>query len=666
MTERSSDSEDVCTLALETLEDLYFVVKERQFHQWNRAVVDVTGYTDDELASMTVDAIILTANTETGGEPAVGIADGVATGEKRVTVLVETKTGERIPYELQLSRLSDDEHGSEAFAALGRDITERRNRERKLDQLRNQSHALMHTRTKTETAQVAVDAAHEIIGAPLSGIHLLNEDEDILEPSAVVSTVYDVFSDPPTFERGGRTGSRAGLVWSVLESGEPIHINSTHEYEPLTEQTPAGSVSIHPIGSYGVFIISALEPNAFDDTDRLLVEILADSVTAAMDRVKREQRNRQRERRLERLHKATRTLIRAKTHDEIANRVIEAAEEILGFSIMVVRLYDADAGGLVPISSSAPVADLLPTRDVFTPADGSLNWGAFEAGEPRRYDDIGTIDHAIDTDTPLRSLMILPLGEYGTLSVGELVAEAFDETDVFLARILATTAETALEAVDHKSTLRHQRDELEHQNERLQTFASIVSHDLRNPLNVASGHLELARDECESEQLEAIGEAHDRMETLISDLLMLARNGDAATDLVLIDFEKLVERCWRNVETADATLVVTTAHYLRANETRLHQLVENLIRNAVEHGGDTVTVTIGDLEDGFYVEDDGPGIPAEYRERVFETGFSTGEDGTGLGLSIVAEIATAHGWKLTVSEGTDGGARFECTGVDID
>lgn len=102
-----------------------------------------------------------------------------------------------------------------------------------------------------------------------------------------------------------------------------------------------------------------------------------------------------------------------------------------------------------------------------------------------------------------------------------------------------------------------------------------------------------------------------------------------------------------------------------ADRSRLRQLLENLFRNAVEHGGDDVTVTVGELDHGFYVEDDGPGIPEEDREEVFETGYSTSDEGTGLGLCIVKEIIEAHDWEIRVIEGTDGGVRFEITGVEF-
>jgi len=213
---------------------------------------------------------------------------------------------------------------------------------------------------------------------------------------------------------------------------------------------------------------------------------------------------------------------------------------------------------------------------------------------------------------------------------------------------------------------RKRREEaLREKNERLEEFASIVSHDLRNPLSVARGRLELAREERDSEHLEAVADAHERMETLIEDLLTLARDGDGAEGTERVPLRGLVEACWEGVETADATLRVETDRAVRADRSRLRQVFENLVRNGVEHGGEDVTVTVGDLDGGFYVADDGPGIPSADRDAAFETGHSTTEDGTGFGLAIVERVAAAHGWDVRVAESADGGARFEFTGVDV-
>jgi signal transduction histidine kinase len=127
----------------------------------------------------------------------------------------------------------------------------------------------------------------------------------------------------------------------------------------------------------------------------------------------------------------------------------------------------------------------------------------------------------------------------------------------------------------------------------------------------------------------------------------------------------VVENCWVTVETPAADLVLETSATIRADRSRLQQLLENLIRNAVEHGGEDVTVTVGDLDAGFYVADDGPGIALEDREQIFESGYTTTDGGTGFGLRIVREIADAHDWSVSVTSSDQGGARFEVTGVEV-
>lgn len=210
---------------------------------------------------------------------------------------------------------------------------------------------------------------------------------------------------------------------------------------------------------------------------------------------------------------------------------------------------------------------------------------------------------------------------------------------------------------------------LERQNERLEAFASVVSHDLRNPLNVAAGRLDLARSETDDEEVDehlaVVARSHDRMETLIDDLLTLTETGRSIDELEPVDPATVIRECWTTVETGGADLVVEIDRRIHADRNRLQQLLENLLRNAVEHGGSGVTIELGELphSSGLYVEDDGPGIPEADRDRIFESGFTTSAEGHGFGLAIVSEIVEAHGWSIEATESDAGGARFEITGV---
>ena len=215
---------------------------------------------------------------------------------------------------------------------------------------------------------------------------------------------------------------------------------------------------------------------------------------------------------------------------------------------------------------------------------------------------------------------------------------------------------------------RRQRKRLERQNERLEQFASRVSHDLRNPLSAAKGRLELARDRHGGDEdiqaaLEAIADADAR----IDEILEFARLGRAVTDPAPVDLDDAAWTAWDRIDERAATMTVEDDVEIRGDRDRVERLLENLLRNAKEHGDADVTVRIGALQNGsgFYVADDGPGIPAADRETVFESGYTTSGEGSGLGLAIVDEIASAHEWDVHVTESASGGARFEFAGVSV-
>mgnify|MGYP003858369255 CR=1 FL=1 len=215
-------------------------------------------------------------------------------------------------------------------------------------------------------------------------------------------------------------------------------------------------------------------------------------------------------------------------------------------------------------------------------------------------------------------------------------------------------------------TERRERErELKRQNDRLEEFTSVVSHDLRSPLGVAEGRLRLAQADCNSEHLDDVAQALDRIDTLINDLLTLAREGEDVGQIDTVNLGDIARTCWGMVETPGASLEVDISCEIYADRTRLRQLIENCYRNAIEHAGEEVTITVDRLDSGFYIADDGPGISDANKQEVFKAGYSTNETGSGFGLSIIRQIAEAHGWEVRVVDSSEGGARFEITGVEF-
>ncbi|MEF8828436.1 MAG: PAS domain-containing sensor histidine kinase [Haloarcula sp.] len=309
-------------------------------------------------------------------------------------------------------------------------------------------------------------------------------------------------------------------------------------------------------------------------------------------------------------------------------------------------------------------------------ADGAVTTWPDPAAALYGYDRDATVGHHID--------MLFADPEEMETTVESLLAEATDgpvetqhwhrqaDGSVFWATLslspLGDGDPDGFVAVSQDTTEKHQYDKmLERQNDRLKEFTDILAHDLQSPLSVISSRVHLARETGDEEHLDALEETSDRMARLVDDLLSVARQGNVVTDPETTNVEDVVDTAW---EGAGGTTERATLHYdhvgsVSADADRLIELFENLFQNSIRHGDGAVIARVGPLDGGFYVEDDGPGIPHDIQDDVFDHGFTTAEEGSGYGLSIVRTIAGAHGWDICVTDSDTGGARFEITGVEF-
>jgi two-component system OmpR family sensor kinase len=208
---------------------------------------------------------------------------------------------------------------------------------------------------------------------------------------------------------------------------------------------------------------------------------------------------------------------------------------------------------------------------------------------------------------------------------------------------------------------------------RQRQFVADASHELRTPLTSILANLELLEAELEGEDREIAASAlrsSQRMRRLVADLLLLAR-ADAGRQAPRepVDFAEVVREAAGEAaplaERHELELDATGKMMVDGSADDLHRLALNLIQNALVHtpAGTRVCVRLHSDDDGalLEVEDDGPGVPAELRHRLFERfvrGHGDTGGGSGLGLAIVRAVAETHGGSVELTEREGGGARF--------
>ncbi len=383
-----------------------------------------------------------------------------------------------------------------------------------------------------------------------------------------------------------------------------------------------------------------------------------------------EQKDRQRalakrEQKVETLHDVALAFDDAATHQDVHDQIVAAAEGILQYDLAISNAVSDET--LVPQAVSSALDENSYYGSIPVDDERSEAARVFRLGSASLTGNISAED-ADPADAAFESALTVPIGDYGVFQAVAEKPDAFDEEDLQLTDILVTHAVETLRRLDRETELESRTEQLRRQNERLESFASVVSHDLTSPLNVASGRLQMARDDSAGdENLAAVERAHDRMEQILDDVLTMVRDGSRVEETEPVRLSAIVNDCCDAVPTSEASVTQTEDCTVIADPDRLTHVVQNLLRNAAEHGGAGVSIAVGVLSDdnGFYVADDGPGIPADQREAVFRAGYSSAEHGTGLGLNIVREMAEAHDWEVRVTESADDGARFEVTGVEL-
>ena len=216
------------------------------------------------------------------------------------------------------------------------------------------------------------------------------------------------------------------------------------------------------------------------------------------------------------------------------------------------------------------------------------------------------------------------------------------------------------------SEQRRRERQLSRQAAQFESFAEVLAHDLRNPLAVASGRVQEALETGSTGNLAAADDALSNLDSAIDNLADAMQEGSIAESMTRVQLASVFEDALSSVGFDSTRLSVDPDLFVEGDACAITRLAENLLSNAIDHAGPSPSVRVGAIGNGFFVEDDGPGIPEADRETVFDPGRTSKHDEGGYGLVSVRQIALAHGWCVHATDGVDGGARFEFTDVALE
>ena len=223
--------------------------------------------------------------------------------------------------------------------------------------------------------------------------------------------------------------------------------------------------------------------------------------------------------------------------------------------------------------------------------------------------------------------------------------------------------------ISNVTAAERRRRELARHNQQLEEFASALTHELRNVIQIIDSRLMLAREQTHQsdgaavrESVERASEVTDRMSGLVDDFRSLARYGQTIEQLQQVQFVPAVQSSWKHAETGGMSLAVDGEGSIRADPGRLRQLLINAFEFARHTDAETVHVEL--LADGFAVATDGE-PPREDTAGYFEFGEAVPDAESGMKLPNVRAFARVHGWRVGIDETYREGTRIRVHGVTL-
>lgn len=486
---------------------------------------------------------------------------------------------------------------------------------RRLKRINSVSTKLATETDVNEIGRITISAAREVMGYKFVGFHIAKEGVGMV-PIEYTDPVEELLG-PPTIT------DRESIAWEAFESNETIEHEDVRDADNvLDEETPIRSEISIPLGKYGVLLVGSTDVDGFSDTDISSLELVAENAVEAL---------RRREKRKE----------------------LERFKLFVENSPDTIQIVSAD--GVIKYQNIEN-----PQRKRATPKISELDKITEHVHPDYEQKVLSDIEAAKQADDEIIRTQYKSKDKQGEWKWFESQVKNYLDNEVINGFIRTTR-----EITEQKET-QHQ---LEQKNEQLDQFNSVVCHDLKNPLAAIKANIEMLQYKTEDDELRKyIDDADkkaDRMEQLINDMLELAKSGESLTDVSEVSIHTAATDAWDTITQKEASLDINITEdvTVRSDKSRLQQLFENLFKNAIKHGGEDVTITIGELTNGFYVKDDGEGISPKVENEIFEGGVTTEDDGTGYGLKIVSQIISAHNWNIDIDHSASG-AKFDIKNVD--
>jgi len=575
---------------------------------------------------------------------------------------------------------------------------------RRVNQLSGAADIARHATAITEPAallEVVVDLIQERFGFELAGVFLVDSAEEVLYTAAATDAFWRLIPE------GYRQPMGKGAIGEAAQRGETIHIKNAAQSTTarrVGDWLSPSSISV-PIEVGGLVIgvleVEAKAVSAFNESDQMALEVVADQIAIAYQNAELLTETRSRMKDLQLLHDVSLAAASSTHLQETLQAAAEAlAAEWKGTQI-ALQLVDEETDMLHLKASVNYPFDQVDTLDVAL-GEGITGWVA-QQGEPVLLSDVREDPRYYPANEETRSELCVPLSS-GSRVIGTLNVES-PELDTFTIddqRMLTTLGSNLAMLIERarlfeeiegaREKLQQRAEALEHANARLKEldrlksqFLANMSHELRTPLNSVIGFSEVLIDgllgEMPPERKECVENIHvsgEHLMALINDILDLSKieAGRMKLSPERFNVADLIKNVRKTVtpmiEEKSQVLTVDIAEdlpALNADRIRVRQVLLNLLSNAHKFTpeGNEITL-ICRLADPatmlFAVHDTGIGIRREDQELIFEEfrqadGTATREvEGTGLGLAISKRLVEMHGGTIWVESTYNEGATF--------